>query len=95
MSIVLEQELVHRIEELAAREQRTPSEIVAAALELYELQPRKSQSRKMSGIEFLSAIAGMGTSAESDVSERDEEILAAGIDPVRGWAVNDRNRDNS
>ena len=36
---------------------------------------------------FLLAIAGIGASDEEDVSERDEEILAAEIDPIRGWSL--------
>ena len=37
-----------------------------------------------SGTKFLLSIAGIGE-AEEDLSERDEEILAAEIDPIRGW----------
>ena len=36
---------------------------------------------------FLLSVAGLGDSAEKDVSERDEEILADGVDPIRGWSV--------
>jgi hypothetical protein len=46
----------------------------------------------MSGIEFLYAIAGLGASNEHDVSERDEEILASEVDPIRGWHVDNRDR---
>jgi predicted transcriptional regulator len=96
MSIVLEQELVHRIEELAEREQRTPSEIVADALDAYKSQQPKRSEEKMSDIEFLSAIVGLGESDEEDIAERDEEILASGIDPLRGWHVEENSRrDNS
>jgi hypothetical protein len=48
-------------------------------------QPRK----KMSDIEFLYAIAGIGSSDETDISERDEEILLAEVDPIRGWRLAD------
>jgi hypothetical protein len=34
---------------------------------------------------FLTAVAGLGNSGQSDVSERDEEILRNEIDPVYGW----------
>jgi hypothetical protein len=34
---------------------------------------------------FLLDIAGLGNSGQQDVSERDEEILRAEIDPVHGW----------
>lgn len=37
------------------------------------------------GADFLLSIAGLGTSPEPDVSERDEEILRAEVDPIRGW----------
>jgi len=38
----------------------------------------------VSGTGFLLSIAGIGE-AEADLAERDEEILAAEIDPIRGW----------
>ena len=88
MGIVLEPEVLHRIEELADREQRSPSEIVADAIELYKSQ----QKKKMSDIEFMTAIIGLGESDEDDVSERDEEILASEVDPIRGWRVDDSRR---
>lgn len=34
---------------------------------------------------FLLSLVGIGTSHEIDLSERDEEILAAEIDPLHGW----------
>jgi hypothetical protein len=38
----------------------------------------------------LLALAGLGeSSGETDVSERAEEILAAEIDPIRGWSYRD------
>lgn len=39
------------------------------------------------GSSFLLAIAGIGASEETDIAERDEEILAAEIDPIRGWGL--------
>lgn len=36
---------------------------------------------------FLLSVAGLGASVEKNVSERDEEILADEVDPVRGWSV--------
>jgi hypothetical protein len=98
MSILLEPDILRTLQELADNEQRTPSEILADALDLYILEKLdKSQNledspakRKMSGAEFLLAIAGIGDSEEDDVSERDEEILRAGVDPIRGWRLPDR-----
>jgi hypothetical protein len=91
MDTVLNLEVLHKIEELAEQEKRTPSEIVADALQLYKAQKKK----KMSGVEFLLSIAGQGKSGQNDVSERDEEILASEVDPVLGWHVDDIDRDSA
>ena len=34
---------------------------------------------------FLLSIAGLGSSGETDISERDEEILAREVHPIYGW----------
>lgn len=91
MNTVLHPEVLHSIEELADQEKRTPSEIVADALQLYKAQKKK----KMSGVEFLLSVAGLGESDQEDVSERDEDILASEIDPVRGWRMEDRDSDSA
>jgi antitoxin (DNA-binding transcriptional repressor) of toxin-antitoxin stability system len=36
---------------------------------------------------FLLTIAGLGSSGQGDVAEHDEDILAAEIDPRRGWGL--------
>ena len=89
MDMVLAPEVLHNLEELAEREKRTPSEIVADALELY----KSTKGKKLSDIEFLKAITGIGSSEEDDISERDEEILASEVDLIRGWRVDNNNRD--
>jgi len=51
-------------------------------------RPATSSSTKTeanSGSELLLAIAGLGSAVEDDILERDEEILANEIDPIRGW----------
>jgi len=40
---------------------------------------------------FLLSIAALGTSDESDVSQRDEEILRNEIDPIHGWSLKSDN----
>jgi hypothetical protein len=85
---ILDQDLVQQIEQIAASEQRTPEQIVADAVRLYA-----TQAKKVSGVAFLLSIAGQGHSSESDVSERDEEILATEIDPIRGWHVEQHDED--
>jgi hypothetical protein len=36
---------------------------------------------------FLLSLVGIGACDETDLSERDEEILATEIDPRRGWTL--------
>lgn len=50
------------------------------------------ETQMPAGSAFLLSIAGLGASEEDDISERDEEILASEIDPIRGWG---RKQDNS
>jgi hypothetical protein len=52
----------------------------------------ETQMQASSGSTFLVSIAGLGASEEDDISERDEEILASEIDPIRGWGLK---QDNS
>jgi hypothetical protein len=41
-------------------------------------------------INFLLSIAGLGSSEEKDVSDRQEAILANEIDPITDWSLNSR-----
>jgi hypothetical protein len=91
MSTTLNPEVLHTIEELAAQEERTPSDIVADALQLYKAQ----QKKKTPGVAFLLSIAGQGQSNQDDVSSRDEDILTSEINPVRGWHVDEVDRDSA
>ncbi|MDY6783507.1 MAG: hypothetical protein SW833_13355 [Cyanobacteriota bacterium] len=52
------------------------------------LRYKSTQTRpQKSGKDFLLTVAGLGASTECDVSERDENILASEIDPIRGWSI--------
>lgn len=52
-----------------------------------ESPPQTEQGQQVAkGSEFLLSIAGIGT-ADDNLSERDEEILAEEIDPVRDWTL--------
>ncbi len=83
MSIqILDEKLVQQIERLAQQEQRQQVEVIARALHLYEERLEATDSSP-----FLLAIAGLGSSGQEDVAEHDEEILAAEIDPRRGWGL--------
>lgn len=46
-----------------------------------EQQQRKSRTN------FLLSVAGLGSSVENNVSERDEEIIISEVDPIRGWSL--------
>lgn len=52
-----------------------------------EVSPTEQKVEENSGSAFLLSIAGIGTSVEDDLSERDEEILANEIDPIQGWSL--------
>ena len=52
----------------------------------------ESQATKSSEAAFLLSIAGIGSSVEDDLAERDEEILANEIDPIHGWSVKTENK---
>jgi len=69
---ILDRGLVQQIERIAQREQRQYMEVIARALRQYE---KNSQATGASS--FLLSIAGLGSSGQGDVAERDEEILAA------------------
>lgn len=77
---IVDERLVQRIERIARRERREEADVIAQALELYEEKTEAAEGRS-----FLLAIAGLGSSKEGDISERDEEILSREIDPL-GWS---------
>lgn len=45
----------------------------------------QSQKSDSNASNFLLAVAGLGASSQTDISERDEEILHNEIDPIYGW----------
>jgi hypothetical protein len=51
----------------------------------FSVAPPQTQQKPSSNSAFLQAIAGLGDSGVGDISQRDEEILAAEVDPVYGW----------
>jgi len=79
---VVNEKLVHRIEEIARQVRRTPEQVITEAMRVYEEQLQADD-----GTPFWSAIIGLGASGEADVAARDEEILLAEVDPIRGWSV--------
>ena len=51
----------------------------------------EAEAQESSGSAFLLSIADLGASEEDDLSERDEEVLANEIDPIRGWGLKQDN----
>jgi len=47
----------------------------------------KEAPTKKSAKDFLLSISGIGESDETDISERDEEILTQEINPIGGWSL--------
>lgn len=77
MSLIIENEkLARQIERIAEQEQRRPEEVVADAMQYYEEAVIERETTPTSMAVFLDAIAALGE-ADEDLSERDEEILAA------------------
>lgn len=79
---IVDEQLVQQIERIAQRERRRELDVIAQAVRLYDQQTHDAGT-----LPFLLAIAGLGSSSQGDVAERDEEILAAEIDPLRGWGL--------
>jgi len=52
------------------------------------LRYKSAQQKESDGnaANFLVAVAGLGSSGQNDVSDRDEEILGSEVDPVYGWS---------
>jgi hypothetical protein len=82
-------ELLPSIQQLPASEKLKLIRILAEDLETRaDILPQEEStqsSANQSGSAFLLSIAGLGSSQEQDVSERDEEILRTEVDPIRGW----------
>jgi hypothetical protein len=63
----------------------------AAGLSIEEWLLTSAQTRSLphnpaqKNSDFLMAIAGLGSSNQQDISERDEEILRDEIHPIHGW----------
>lgn len=84
---ILNDELEERILQIARREQRSPTEVIDAALRLYEQHPQKRP-----GVQALLSLAGQGVSGEDEVSEREEEIVAVGFPaPSNGRSTGEMN----
>jgi hypothetical protein len=85
--ITTRQQLTQTIEEL-------PGEMLPELVSFVNYLRLKSQLGKTQPMpvtsakdNFLLAIAGLGSCEETDLSERDEEILAKEVHPLYGWTL--------
>jgi hypothetical protein len=58
---------------------------LASFLDYLRYKSEHSKAPSQNASSFLHAIAGLGSSGQQDISERDEEILSTEIDPIYGW----------
>ncbi len=79
---LVDENLVRQIEQLARQVQRTPEEVITEAVCMYE---KRLQVDAVTP--FWSAIIGLGASGKTDIAARDEEILLAETNTIRGWSV--------
>ena len=78
----LQQKLIQTIQELPEETLHELDDFIGY------LQYKKHKQSSAPDKAFLFAIMGIGESDETDLSVRDEEILAQEIDPIRGWTFN-------
>ncbi len=64
---------------------------LASFLDYLRYKSDQSKAPDQSAASFLHAIAGLGSSGQHDISERDEEILRQEIDPIYGWQLKSSN----
>ena len=75
-----------QIERIAQRELRQEVDVIAQAVRLYDEGAQTADAPS-----FLLAIAGLGSSGQSDVSERDEENLALELGRTQGGSASGDN----
>ncbi|WP_017326426.1 hypothetical protein [Synechococcus sp. PCC 7336] len=56
-------------------------------VEQLHLRTEPTHLPKTSSLSSLLALAGLGASGQTDISETEEGILATEIDPLRGWTL--------
>ena len=85
-TIMADEDTLLELKAIAQRQGKSTSRVIREALAEYVVSHRTERQHKNP----LLALVGLGESdGETDVSERAEEILAAEIDPIRGWSLRD------
>jgi len=82
-TIMADEDTLLELKAIAHQQGKSTSQVVREALAEYVVTRRTERHYKNP----LLALVGLGESdGETNVSERAEEILAAEIDPIRGWS---------
>ena len=82
-TIMADEDTLLELKAIAQRQGKSTSQVIREALAEYVVAHRAEGRHKNP----LLALVGLGESdGETNVSERVEEILAAEIDPIRGWS---------
>ena len=86
-TIMVEEELLCELKQLAQRENKSTSSIIREALAVYVTEQHKAAPPENP----LLAIIGLGASEEMmDLSDgKDEELLREGLHPIYGWSLKD------
>ena len=86
-TIMADEDTLLELKAIAQRRGKSTSQVIREALAEYVVSHRADGRHKNP----LLALVGLGKSngETTNVSERDEEILAAEIDPIRGWSLRD------
>jgi hypothetical protein len=61
---------------------------LASFLEYLRYKAMQQQSAESPQQNFLLAVAGLGSSGQTDISDCNEKILRNEIDPMHGWSSN-------
>jgi hypothetical protein len=86
-TIMVEEELLHEIQQIAQQREQSASSIIREALAAYVT----GQHAQNPPPNPLLDLIGLGQSTEpTDVADGgDETMLAEAVDPIQGWSVND------
>jgi hypothetical protein len=86
-TIMVEEELLHKIQQIAQQKEQSTSSIIREALAAYVTEQHAQNPPPNPLLDLI----GLGHSSEpTDVADGgDEALLSESVDPIRGWSVND------
>ncbi|WP_019501285.1 hypothetical protein [Pseudanabaena sp. PCC 6802] len=83
MAQIIHQQIIEAIQELPSKS--LPE--LANFIEYLRFKNASASEPRSSGSSFLLGIAGLGSTVESALAERDEEILSREVSPLHGWSI--------